>query len=156
MRRIFAVLFVLALFVASGAFKSREWKPGTPISVDVVSVPISKHKVIHDYTIMWRSYLMTRTSIQWSTGTPLKTAVRDAIKFAIEKHEIVLLDADGKVRSGRIYKRERRTRNARIAAISQRRSLVAGATLLAEASEAVHQRSNPGASTRLAPVTPAV
>jgi hypothetical protein len=104
MRRIFAVLFVLLLLVAVGASKSREWKQGTLISVDVVTVPMDKKHVIHDYVavVSDNTYFYT---VEFRH--PLKTAVRDAIKYAIEKDEIVLLDADGKVRSGRIEKRER-------------------------------------------------
>lgn len=103
-KHILRAVAVLLIAVLLSPAKQRDWKQGHLVSVDVMTIPITKNKVSHRYqcVVSDGAYYYT---IEFKD--PLKTAVHDPIKLVIEKDSLRLVDADGKERSSRIEKRER-------------------------------------------------
>ena len=83
--------------------KERDWKLGILVSEKRMT-EIGRN-VVHRYlcTIADGELLYT---VEFEK--PLKTATNEPIKFVIEKGWLILQDADGKERSARIEKRERK------------------------------------------------
>lgn len=95
---------VLLVTTASSPAKQREWKNGTVVSVDVMTIPTKKNKIEHRYQCVFSDAEFYYT-IEFKD--PLRTAVHDPIRLVIEKDSLRLVDANGKERSARIEKRER-------------------------------------------------
>ena len=85
----------------------RDWKQGTLVSIDMMTIPMTPKRVAHRYQVVVSDgeYLYTM-----EYEKPIKVAVHDSVKFVIDKERMILLDADDKERSTRIEKRERLTR----------------------------------------------
>jgi len=96
----------LTAFLAAGpqALTARkEWRDGQLVAVEIKDLERGKH-LDHRYLCTVADGEM-RYIVELEK--PLKLAVHDPVKFAIEKDNLVILDADRKERSARIEKRER-------------------------------------------------
>jgi hypothetical protein len=108
-RRSFVEGLVALLFISGIVFaaKKRDWKEGTLVSVETMTIPAVGRNVDHRYlcTVSDGALLYT---VEYEK--PLKVAINDSVKFAIEGEWLTLIDADGKERSAKIEKRERKTK----------------------------------------------
>jgi hypothetical protein len=103
-RRFVALLALLLLF--SSILLGENWIQGTLVSVDVTTTHLTKKKVAHHYRCVVSDGSLLYT-VEYDQ--PVKVAIHDPLKFAVNKDRLTLLDADGKRRSAQIETRERVT-----------------------------------------------
>jgi hypothetical protein len=86
--------------------KERSWKDGRLISVEIRDFLTGKN-----HNLIEHRYSCTVSDGDFNYVVeyekPLKLAVNDRVKFATERDNLIILDADGKERSALIEKRER-------------------------------------------------
>jgi hypothetical protein len=82
----------------------KEWRDGELVSVDIKDFETGKHHLDHRYVCTIQDGDMLYV-VEYEK--PVKVAVHDHVKFAVDKDSLVLLDTDRKERSARIEKRER-------------------------------------------------
>jgi hypothetical protein len=104
MRLLLATVVVLAILPVSEAADKHAWVEGTVASIDIMTIPVTPKRVRHRYTCVISDGAYAYT-VEYDS--PLKAAVHDPIKLAVEKETVIVLDSDGKSRSSRIEKRER-------------------------------------------------
>ena len=98
----------MALLLSLGwpaAAKKREWKNGTLVSVEVTETANETG------ILVWHHYICTVTDGELNYVAqyekPLKTIVKDSVKFVVDAGKLIISDTDGKERSARLWKRER-------------------------------------------------
>lgn len=86
--------------------KSKEWKEGHVTAIDIKDFMTGRHnnKIQHRYLC-----IIGDADFNYFVEfeKPLKAAVNEKIRFAVEKDKFLLVDADGKQREAKIEKRER-------------------------------------------------
>jgi len=85
---------------------SEDWIQGSLVSVDVTTTQVTPKKVVHHYRCVVSDGSLLYT-VEYDQ--PVKAAIHDPLKFAVNKDRLTLLDADGKKRSSLIETRERVT-----------------------------------------------
>ena len=97
-----ACLFLAAL--PAVLLGKKDWRDGELIAVDIKDFETGKHHLDHRYLCTIQEGDMIYV-VEYEK--PVKAAVHDRIRFAIDKDNLVLMDSDRKERSARIEKRER-------------------------------------------------
>lgn len=95
---------LLLLLTPVALLAKKIWRDGELVSVEIRDFEAGKHHLDKRYlcTVADGDTLYT---VEYEK--PLKLAVHDRIKFALDKDNLVILDADHKERSAKIEKRER-------------------------------------------------
>jgi hypothetical protein len=99
----FVVLLTLLLLFA-GFSLGENWIQGTLVSVDVTTTQVTPKKIAHHYQCGVSDGSLVYT-VEYDQ--PVKVAIHDPVKFAVNKDRLTLIDADGKKRSAQIQTRER-------------------------------------------------
>ena len=100
-----SAFFFLAV-VPLALIARKEWKDGELVSVEIKDFETGKHHLDHRYLCTVEDADMLYY-VEYEK--PLKAAVHDHVKFAVDKDKLVIVDSDRKERSARIEKRERAT-----------------------------------------------
>jgi hypothetical protein len=96
-------LYLLAA-VPMALFARKDWRDGQLLSVEIKDFETGKHHLDHRYICTVADGDLHYV-VEYEK--PLKVAVHDTVKFAVDKDNLIILDSDRKERSAKIEKRER-------------------------------------------------